>query len=72
MNGVAMSEEQLWPGSFEVARIANLVAFARLTPEQKLQWLADMLEFVEVARRARVRREGLGRTVEESPTDDAR
>jgi hypothetical protein len=69
MNGAGVNEEQLWPGSFEGARIANLLAFARLTPEQKLQWLADMLEFIEVARRAGGGQESFGRTVEQSPTD---
>ncbi len=42
-----------WPRGFEGARIANLLHFAGLTPEQKLQWLADMLELMQLAREAR-------------------
>lgn len=30
--------------AFEDARVANLIAFADLTPDQELQWLTEMLE----------------------------
>ncbi len=42
-----------WPRGFEGARIANLLHFADRTPEQKVQWLADMLELMRLARQAR-------------------
>ncbi len=38
---------------FDETRRANLERFARTTPEQKLQWLADMLELMQLARQAR-------------------
>ncbi len=44
-----------WPRGFEGARIANLLHFAGLTPEQKVQRLADMLELMQLARQARDR-----------------
>lgn len=44
-----------WPRGFEGARIANLMHFADRTPEQKVQWLADMLELMQLARQARDR-----------------
>ena len=57
MNRSLPEKDEPWAGTFEGARIANLRAFAKLTPEQKLQWLADMLEFMQIAREARGRRE---------------
>lgn len=32
--------------------MANLLHFADLTHEQRIQWLADMLELMQLARRA--------------------
>lgn len=36
--------------AFEAARVANLLAFASLTLDQKLQWLSDMLDLFRTIR----------------------
>ncbi len=43
-----------WPKGFEGARIANLLHFASLSPEQRLQWLADMFELTLLARKTSI------------------
>ncbi len=47
-------------GSYEEARIFQLSTFQRLSPTQKLQWLSEMMAFVDAANPA-VRQRRFGR-----------
>lgn len=38
--------------NFEETRRAHLTSFGKTTYEQRVQWLADMLEFMQLARQA--------------------
>jgi len=38
--------------NFEETRRAHLASFGKTTYEQRVQWLADMLEFMQLARQA--------------------
>ncbi len=47
-------------GSFEETRRFTLRNFSRLSPEQKLRWLSDMVAFIDEANpEVRLRRLGL-------------
>jgi hypothetical protein len=41
-----------WPADWGEPRIADLLHFAIPTPDEKLQWLEEMLELMEAVRQA--------------------